>query len=114
MKTITINRKKWVRGDIGGWSALLNSNGNRCCLGFAVCQISRLTFETIDGKCEPNDVLRKPSFLTEIDEEGILQNNKLAYMAMNINDDCGITEKVREKKLIKLFKEHGFKLVFKN
>ncbi len=34
IKSFTIDRKRWVRGDIGGDSALLNGEGNMCCLGW--------------------------------------------------------------------------------
>jgi hypothetical protein len=30
----TVDRKTWVRGNKGGISALLNEEGNMCCLGF--------------------------------------------------------------------------------
>lgn len=33
IKSFTIDREKWVRGNIGGDSKLLNEQGNMCCLG---------------------------------------------------------------------------------
>lgn len=33
--TLTIDRKRWARGGKKGEAALLNDEGNMCCLGFA-------------------------------------------------------------------------------
>ena len=49
MKTLTIDRGKWARGGHNGLPALLNDDGNQCCLGFAALQITGLSEEQIDG-----------------------------------------------------------------
>jgi len=49
MTTLTIQRDKWARGKNNGLSALLNDDGNMCCMGFAAIQITGLTPDQIRG-----------------------------------------------------------------
>ena len=116
MKTITVNRKKWARGGKNGESALLNDEGNMCCLGFACNQISRIPKSKLEGVGMPCDVYDKVSFLTEINSTFIngIGDNLLARTAAEINDDLRITDKMREYKLTRLFKSHGYKIRFIN
>jgi len=55
-KSFTIDRTKWVRGDIGGTSLLLNDRGNMCCLGHysKACGIAE---NDLRGNCGPSDAL---------------------------------------------------------
>ena len=109
MKTITIVRSRWLRNNgMSAQSVLLDEQGRKCCLGFAICQISKLPKERLLDKMCPRDVFAKESFLTDED----LWDNELATDAMAINDYYGITEAEREKKLTNLFRKHGFKLRF--
>jgi len=39
MQIVKIDRAKWARGRMGGKSALLNSENNMCCLGFACLEL---------------------------------------------------------------------------
>lgn len=114
MRTITIDRKKWVRGNLNGESALLNDDGCRCCLGFAVCQITKLPLIAIQGMGDPEQVFAGQSFLTELNEDGCVVNNHLTNRAIKINDDVLISERVREYRLARLFKGYDIKIVFKN
>ena len=97
-------------------SMLLNLGHGRkylCCLGEIAKQCgSRL--EEIRSICEPEEILRIPKRLRFLlDEEG--HNSELAQEAMIINDDMVYTKKAyteKKKKLIELFKMHGYKITF--
>jgi len=117
MKTITVKRSKWARGGKNGDARLLNHDECMCCLGFAICQISKHVskLKMLD-RLMPDDVFKGESFLTKMNrdafDEKVIVNNDLAGEAAKINDHESISGHVREQKLKKLFKKHGFKIVF--
>ena len=65
MTTLTIDRSKWARGKNNGLSALLNDDGNMCCLGFAAIQITGLTPDDIQGFGQYEELLAHREFLLE-------------------------------------------------
>lgn len=116
MKTITIDRKKWLRGqDESGRTNKLWDKSRKagCCLGHVIHQTSKLSWKKLDGEYDPQCVMKKDSLLTYMFDGGV-ENNDLALEAMEINDNHFINDKLREKRLIKLFEKHNIKLVFKN
>lgn len=107
-KTVTVRRSEWARGGRNGDARLLNTNGCMCCLGFAICQITKIKKSDIDGEKMPEEVFNRKSFLTE--EDGC--NNSFAEEASFINDTKDLLEKHREKKLKDLFKKNDINLKF--
>lgn len=121
MKIVRIDREKWIRGGYSPegesvqtslWDPNINAG---CCLGHAIHQVSGRTWEQLSFKSSPQRILKGKSFLTEWDAEfSSVDNNALAEDAMEINDDSSISDKMREKALIKLFKKNKVKLEFYN
>jgi hypothetical protein len=120
MKIVRINRKKWIRG---GYSPKGESMGTTlwdpnikagCCLGHAIHQVSCRAWEQLSFKASPQGVFEGRSFLTERDEFSTVYNNEFADDAMEINDASNISDKMREKRLIELFKKNNVKLEFYN
>ena len=117
MKEFTVYKDSWVRGtgfvynddgeqiDLGD-SALLNNNGNVCCLGFfgESCGVSHARML---GKIEPDDV----------DRNKHRNYPKLDYDVwakfMSVNDNCGLTDRQRQDRLRRMFKKIGYKVSFK-
>ena len=120
MKTIRIDRKKWLRGKEA------NSNGEfvpsylwcpdrqaGCCLGHAIHQTTNCAWKDLAGKSVPSSHYARNSFLTYLGPDG-LDNNNFADEAMTINDAPDISEALREEGLIELFAENNIKLEFYN
>ena len=120
MKTITISRAKWLRGNNSKVNYLwCNDRQAGCCLGHVIHQTSRCSWKKIEGLMQPEEFFQQDSILTNSDTYNDLTNpvisdNQFARDAMEINDNSLITEKEREKQLKNLFKKHKIKLVFKD
>jgi hypothetical protein len=115
MKTIRINRAKWLRGSNKEkvnylWCSQRQAG---CCLGHAIHQTAKCAWKDLRGLTTPLFYYSKPSFLTEIGPDGFTSND-LAEQAMSINDSNDISEEQREKRLIELFAENNIKLEFYN
>ena len=113
LRRVRINREKWIRGGETGLgklaqTALCDTNGQRCCLGFAMNQISRIPFSRLISEPCPEYVVTRKSFLT--DKHGC--NNLFTMDAIAINDYGNIPDHERESKLIKLFRKNGIILTF--
>ena len=112
MKRFTVRRSTWVRGGEGGDAQLLNGQGNMCCLGFAICQISKcIPIKQLKGAGYPDEVFKRESFLTVMDD-GDVADNALTTKAASINDDTSISDTVRERRLTKLFRQHNIIVKF--
>ena len=83
-------------------------------MGFAANQVSGLTKSRMRNRSNPEDVYKKPSFLTKMrsHQVKILINNNFAEKAVDINDNTDFTDAVREKKLKSLFAKNGVDLTF--
>ncbi|MHA2068143.1 MAG: hypothetical protein ACXABY_27595 [Candidatus Thorarchaeota archaeon] len=117
MKEFTVYKDSWVRGDgyvynangereYMGNSALLNNEGNMCCLGFfgEACGLSHARM--ID-QAEPDDVGRnKHRNYPKLDY-------KVWEQFMSVNDNSQISDRQRQDRLRKLFKKIGYKVSFK-
>ncbi len=140
MTSLTIDRLKWARGKNNGVSALLNPDGNMCCLGFAALQITGLTEEQIAGYGQYEELTDETDFLIEHgtpfcepfdgeDDWGpTIADTKFHNQAVEINDfvlgttciNYGNrnvymeTEAEREEQLTELFKENGIDVTFIN
>lgn len=119
MKTVTIDRSKWVRNisedvvvkngnECGSKTAavlgdtnLLNDDGNMCCLGF-ICNQAGVPKTLLNNQGFPYSVEHKrvPKYLVENGS-----NTNLTYQAIQINDTF-MDGKTRERKLKALFKDH--------
>lgn len=120
MPTVVVDVDKWCRGGKGGKSALLNEEGNKCCLGFATEQLADcklpapervgffgtpVSYSRYAGKSVP--------LLTEgWSSRSYIHSPGLGEM-MGVNDDPNITDSTRMRKLRALAKKAGFKFSFK-
>jgi len=116
MRRLTIQRSKWLRGAKDG-SCLLNDEGRMCCLGFSArynfkwAKDDILGVATPDGYSKKREIYKDCSLLKE-SKSGLIVDSEFASSAININDSSLIRGKIREQKLIKLFKENGINLKF--
>lgn len=119
MKTVTIDRSKWVRNisedvvvkngnllisktaAVLGDTSLLNDNGNMCCLGF-ICHQAGVPKTLLNNQGFPDALEHKrmPKYLVE---GGC--NTDVTTQAASINDTF-MDGKTRERKLKALFKDH--------
>lgn len=107
----TVKRSEWLTPDfspIGVTSCLLNGEGRKCCLGFAMLKAGASESEIL-GRLLPSYVkdIIQSQFIAEVDS-----SSKLSLEAATINDDNSITNQVREEKLIDLFSAAGIKVNF--
>jgi hypothetical protein len=125
MKTIRINRAKWLRGKTSQKNYLWCSKRQAgCCLGHAIHQTTKCSWKDLDKIDNPRTYYSRESFLTEptfhvnLTEPTFhvngFKNNDFALAAMDINDDIRVDSTVREELLIKLFAESNIKLEFYN
>jgi len=115
-RKVKISRKTWLRGSMDSY--MVNTIGQMCCLGFAANQISRISKKRMRLKSGPEDVYQTRSFLTFLgqsyygDDGVVVLDNTFANQAMVINDNCQISDKVREYQLKRLFKKNDIELTF--
>lgn len=133
---IVIDRKRWSRGQNTGNTSLYNGKHSaqeerkfQCCLGFAInqgCNIHNVALAEIST---PQDL--KPSsqkkvaksplaFLLDDHNEGKkgttpeFLDSSITENLISINDAQNISNKVREKKIAKIFDTQGVDVVFIN
>lgn len=109
MKTIKINRAKWITGGDGKYSTgkgsvkLFNKFSNKCCLGFITCQVSKRSTKLIKDTISPGDLNFSVKFLNQLFLQRRI-NTEISNKAMDINDNEKTTPQKKEKQLKKLFK----------
>jgi hypothetical protein len=117
MATYTVTRSGWYRGHGSARSKLLRrADELRCCIGFVGVQCGYSDSflceqgSAYDSVCE-ND---EGSFTTAKWPGWMLMNDRNSDIGQcyQINDDPGISDAEREKKLIVTFARHGDTLVF--
>jgi len=131
MKSFTVTRNKWARGDYrdkdgnGLDTALVTEEGDMCCLGSGMIQMDKipkkdlLEFGTPANYFDSHPKSKKGDSCVLVNKTGNkhdgyeYDNNALTDNAMEINDDVDITEKMREKKLTTLFKRNNIEIKFK-
>ena len=68
MKKIRINRKKWARASFEGYEGRLwnAGEGKGCCLGHLIHQVSKCSWDKLDGLITPDDFYTKVGILTSV------------------------------------------------
>ena len=112
MKTVRINRKKWLRGNFGSELWDLTEDAG-CCLGHVCIQINRKSKKQLHMHYSPEEVFLRGSTLTQV-KNGCVKNNDFVEEAIHFNDHTRFSEEERESKLIQLFKKNDIKLEFYN
>lgn len=109
MKTLTIDRKRWLCGEGSENSELYRPKDRKmCCLGFFARQICGAKVEDIKGKDGPGDTTFEwPEWLLQ----DRITTDK-CYRLMETNDVEILTTKERESKVKKMFAKKDIKTVF--
>lgn len=116
MKLI-IDRSRWLRGNAENSSLLDPSSGHMCCLGFLAkaCGASDEVIEEAPGPAEvPTDVKWPVGLVYQnpaVDEK-LWWNTEVGKKLMNVNDDEGLNEMIREEKITNLFFSIGIEVEF--
>lgn len=115
---VTISRQRWLRGEGFESSRLFReSDGKMCCLGM-VALAEGCTVDNILEKSAPNSLnVKLPKLVSEkafppLPGAPKYENNWTCMAMMEINDDREISDKEREKELIKLGAGIGYELEF--
>lgn len=116
MKIVIISRKKWARGQIKkyGDSSLLNDKGNMCCLGF-VAKSCGVPLNTLKGIASYATLIKGSRKLLP-KKLRPFQNgwdNTLTTILIGVNDNK-ISAKLREQRIIELFKEANIQIRFRD
>lgn len=116
MRTIRINRAKWLNGsnspnDSFLWDSVRQQG---CCLGHVIHQTQRCPWNAMDKNASPEDFLQKSDIIGLVKSTncGTVMNSNFSMTAMEINDDTEITNERREEDLTVLFLEHKIRLQF--
>ena len=113
IKSFTVKRSRWARGE--GMGSLLNEQKKSCCLGFA-CLAAGISVKDIAGQSMPDSIGVRIPLLTELykhsETKKHLVTTRLSDKAAEINDDQEISDRVRERKLKSLFKQHDVEIGF--
>lgn len=114
-EVLVIDRSIWLHGEDSGQSFLLRpSDGKMCCLGIYLhaCGLPKKELSNVKMPSKlPNKIQKNiPEWLISIHDfsQGVDE-------ASEINDTTlceGMTAKTRERKLQKIFREHGTKVIF--
>lgn len=123
-KVFTVNRKKWLRGELDVITVLLDSYGSRCCLGFVMKQLgysdrsmldvhTPMTVLNREERSKKKDSKKNRRLLCE-QKDGLYKDSLLAQEAIDINDDVFLSEEERESALIELFDSHGCTIQFED
>ena len=132
-RVVVIDRKKWARGINYGSNRLLLTRenaryarrdnpenksiraGNMCCLGFA-CLAAGVSKELLRDQPYPERVSggRILPGLTYEDEFGCIRNTDFSRDAAYLNDQSGMPDTQRQKRLRSLAAKHGFTFKFVN
>lgn len=129
LKKLTIDRRKWGRGNTGG--SLLNKNGLKCCLGFACTAlgfknrdildegipsdlVSTYTKEKARSKSVEKSRAKKLDWLVEENGSGKFRASSAVNQLVGINDDSLTSDNYKEAEITRIFKENGVKVKFIN
>jgi len=108
MKTLTVKRHEWLRGQDGNSSELLDENGCSDIIGHCMRRINNVTQDRLRGELFPDAVFNGPSLFT--DNKGV--HNSFAMQCMHFNDSSALSDPVRERRLTQLFEEENIRLTF--
>lgn len=132
VKEFTIDRRRWLRGE--GDGTLRDLDNHRCCIGFyaGACGYAASKLYHVDTIHDMlNDFLRNtkkenatyvdyPKALRKafesvnenIDNSSVSEGESIFLELYKVNDDEDISDKEREKFIIKTFKKFGIKVKF--
>jgi hypothetical protein len=115
VKSFTVDRSKWIRGQGNEKSYLLLEDGSMCCLGFygEACGVDR---HRLLDRTSPSNILTIGSppwdtILIHVHPQGRVDTAPCIDL-MTINDDTSISDDVRELRLTEIFKQIGIEVVF--
>lgn len=115
-KRLTIDRARWLRGDlIQEDSQLLSPMGRMCCLGFYLeaCGVPR---EKLLGESCPSNLRELLPGQADWLAEKALHKDRVDNLVedefISVNDDAQLSEKGRELRLQQLFKQRGIRVRF--
>lgn len=124
IKEFNVDRSKWtgvrdmvVKYAPVGNSRLLNSIGNKCCLGFYASQCG-ISDDIIREHSSPvslykSECINLDKFVyIDRDDATMADNSGFALEAMNLNDSYMYSMEDKEERLIALFEEHDITLTF--
>ena len=116
---LTIQRSKWLRGNDGDGSCLLDNDGKMCCLGFYAkalgAEDSQIFAVTIPQDCDSPE--REKIFSERsggrwiLSEDGAGDSHDAVELIVQ-NDSNYLTEEEREWSIQELFARHGVEVVF--
>lgn len=108
IKSLTIKRSKWLRGDAGA-SCMRNDSGHMCCLGFLCLRMGVLADQMTRHKTPFSVSMHGMGDIPRLMERGA--PTEFCNAAMSTNDRPG-REPEREAALRKLFADNGIRLRF--
>lgn len=108
MQQLEIDRTKWYRGNKYLDSRLLSARG-MCCLGFYALACGLEEVEILNKSYPNADDKRNPEWLFE----SYLDRNFNEILAQ-INDSSLTSDAEKEKKITRIFAEHGVEVTFVN
>jgi hypothetical protein len=118
MKTITIERSKWLRGNESD-SMLLDKEGKMCCLGFYLsqCRVPKkdlLTVSTPGCFADKKELPPQAKWLIGRSPVLLNQNSSDGADLMDINDATEdiSSEEHRETEIKRIFKQHNIVVDF--
>lgn len=102
---VTVDRKKWYRGQSHEYSKLLLDNGKMCCIGFLARELG----------CKPKET-RNQATLALVDSAHEFHDtyDDILASAYEVNDNPDITDDQREKELTRLGKKMHVLFSFTN
>lgn len=114
MLNVTINRKRWTRGNTSGDSALRTETGQSCCLGFVAraCGITTPVHSFIFSELNEEKFNLLPKGLRPVRKAGEYVNTQLHDDLVSVNDSYDVRGAVREEKIAKLMKKANIKVKF--
>jgi len=104
IKKLTIDRARWVNGNHGHESQLLNSHGEMCCLGFLgkACGVSD---DSMLSTLYPSGIPQYPKKLTSVVVSQLAAlNDKPRFDS--VDEESDYTDTIRESRIIKGFKQY--------
>jgi hypothetical protein len=113
---LTIDRKRWLRGESSADSRLLRTSDMKmCCLGF-LCLATGLTEDDIRQVATPGyldaELPEQIKWLVEESQHGGTKSSKEAGYLMTTNDTDVLDEPAREQLLTTAFARHDIAVEF--
>jgi len=110
VKTLVIDRSRWLRGEGADKSFLHRpEDGKQCCLGFYL-RSCRVPLRELRGAAIPSDLETVPSQAAWLDDGH--GRSEECQRLMTVNDAYDLPDAEREEKIRKTFAEHKVKVRF--